>query len=165
MDNKIKYENKNKTPNEVGITDEIGVDLIKDQLLSLYDERKAFEDGLDTAEKNLENFEKQWNIDKRLYELQMENWGLIEDKKTHKIHLIDEYWDLSKEQFYYGKVRPDTFQSEKMIESFNKEIETAKERLAGIADEIINIKKQLKDLNEDIPEDSHRDKDEVVKND
>jgi len=152
-DKDMTYTNKEATPNGVGVTDELGVNMLKKQLLNFYAERDAFVQGKEQATKNLENFEKQWNIDKRLYELQMENWGLLDEKKTHKIHLIDEYWELAKEQFYYSKVRPDTFQSEKLIEGYKDEIITADKRLQSIAEEILNIKKQLIDLGESLPED------------
>jgi len=149
---KMEYKNKEGTSNNVGVTDDIGVDMLKKQVLNLYAEETAFQGGLEAAEKNLENFSKQWAIDKRLYELQLDNWGLLDEHRTHKLHMVDEYWELSKEQFYYNKVRPDTFQSEKLIEGYIDEIKTSNERLSAIAEELINVKKQLSDLGEDIPE-------------
>ena len=148
----MKYENKNGTPNEVGVTDELGVEMIKQQLLNLYAEQKAFEEGLETAVANLENFEKQWKIDKELYDLQMEHFGLNEDKYTHKVHFVPKYWELLKEQFYYSKVRPETFQSEKMIESYKSEIEVSEKRLVSLAEEILTVSKQLRDLGEEVPQ-------------
>ena len=154
----ISFENKDKTSNNVAITDELGVDMIKGQLVSLYEERSAFEKGLDHAEKNLKNFTDQWAIDSRLYQLQLDNWGLKDEHKTHKIHDSEEYWELAKQQFFNSKVRPDTMSSEQMITGYNDEIETSTKRLTSIAEEILVIKKQLKDLGEELPEDPTIDK-------
>jgi len=151
VEEKMSFENEQGTSNNVDISEELSVDMVKGQVINFYDEKKAFEMGLEQAEKNLENFEKQWLIDKRLYELQLENWGLKEGHKTHKIHDVQEYWDLSKEQFIFGKVRPDTFQAERMIESYKDEIKNAKARIVSIDEELEILKAQLIEVGEEMP--------------
>jgi len=144
------YVNEAGTSNEVGVTDEIGKDLIKNQLLSLYAEEEAFVKARENALEGLENYEKQWLIDKELLELQLNNFGMLDSAKTHIVHTIPRFWELQKEQFGY-KVRQETFQAEQTIKSFEREVETADKQLERIRKSIADKVKELEDLGMEIP--------------
>ena len=150
MEESIVYENKTSTPNEVGVMDDIGISMIKKQVENMYAEEDAFTKGLDNAEKTLDNYLKQWLIDSELAELQIDNFGLIEDKITYKVHLLPRFWELQKEQFAF-KYRAEKFQAEQYIESLEKEVSVAKDRLKVMAEGIAEKIDTLTKLGEEIP--------------
>ena len=145
-----EYKNSKGTSNDVGILDDVGIDMVKNQLLSLYAEEDAFVQMEATAKESSENYKKQWVIDERLLTLQLENFGMIESAKTHKVHEIQEFWDLQKEQFSF-KVRHETFNAEQQLAGYIREIESSAKNLVTITKEIANKTEQLKALGEEIP--------------
>lgn len=148
MDIETGYVNEAGTSNEVGVTDDIGVNILKRQEKSLLDEKKAYEEGLESAEKGLDNYERQWVIDKRLMELQLENFGMLESSYSHKIHTLPEYWELEKQKYSY-KVREETFVAEKHIDSYKEQIAKSKERLVKIDEELKAVRKQIEEVSDD----------------
>lgn len=152
------YENKEGTSNEIGVLDDIGIDMLKNQVVSLYAEEVAFELGLQNAVEGKENYEVQWKIDEELLDMQYNNFGMLKESYTHVIHTMPRFWDLQKEQFSY-KVRQDKVLAESQLQGYDKEIEAATNQLEHIRGKIADLTKQLNDLNEPVPEK------EVKKND
>jgi len=156
---KQAYVNQEGTSNELAIKDEIGIDMLKNQLVSLYAEERAFEIGLKNAEEGLENYSTQWKVDEELLDMQLDNFGMLDSAKTHKIHEMPRFWELQKEQFGY-KVRHEKVSAEGQIIGYNKEIEVASTKLTGIAADILLKIKELTDIGQEIPT-----REEVIKND
>lgn len=129
------FVNDEKGSNEVGVKDDIGLDMIKRQLGALLVEEEAFVEALEQGEKSYENYQKQWDIDKRLFELQLEHFGLEEKNYTHKLHSVPEYWDLEKTKFEY-KVKQETFSAEQRLKQYEEEQTNALKRLNLIREEI-----------------------------
>ena len=144
------YVNNTESSNDVGVTDTIGKDIIKNQLLSLYAEEEAFIKAEKNAVEGLENYMQQWDIDKELLNLQLDNFGMLDSAKTHLVHEIPRFWELQKEQFRF-KVRQETFQAEQTIKGFEKELDTAKKQLDRLKVAIEEKISEMKELGMDIP--------------
>jgi hypothetical protein len=133
--NNVSYQNDAGTDNEVSVMDDIGIGMVKQQLGALLIEEEVFVEAIDVSKSNYDNYNNQWVIDKRLFELQLEHFGLQEQHYTHNLHLVPEYWDLEKEKFMY-KVRQETFSAEKRLKQYEEELANAINRLAIIREEI-----------------------------
>lgn len=141
---------KEVTENEVGVTDDIGVDILTQQVINLYEEQEAFRIGKETAIKNKENYSIQWDIDKQLQELQLEHFGMTEEGKTHKIHNVPEFWDLQKRKFEF-EVRMERVKAESDIQGFEAEEKRADDRIIIIKDQLVKKVTKLKELGVEIP--------------
>lgn len=135
-----EFINNANTDNHIGITDDIGVEMLEAQKQKYEDELKSYEEAVIEIVKDIKNYDDQWQIDKRLMELQSENFGLSEEKFSHKIHFLPEYWNLEQEKYAYV-VRQETHKAEGYLTQKNLEKDGAEER-------IIIIKKNLKEVND-----------------
>jgi len=123
-----EFKNELNTPNEVGIMDDMGIDMVKRNLGAVLDEQKAYAEAVEVAQKNYDNYKKQWDIDKRLFELELENWGKIEGEATHKIELVPEFWELQKKKKEFA-IRQETFSAEQRMKGFLEDVKNSQERL------------------------------------
>ena len=104
----------------VEIMDELGQEIVAEQLKSLHRELSGFEDNLKQVLEAKENYEPQWEIDKRLYEIMIEGHRKIEAQ--HEFEKNDEYWELRKRQLEY-KFRQEKHLAESRINGYNIQIE------------------------------------------
>ncbi len=141
---------KEQVNGEVGVTDSMGVDIITQQIINLYEEQEAFRLGKINAIKNKENYSIQWDIDKKLQELQLKHFGMLESGKTHKIHEVEEFWDLQKQKFEF-EVRMERVKAESDIKGFDAEIKRAEERLIITAEQLAKKISKLEEMGEKIP--------------
>ena len=145
-----KMVEKTEVKNEVGVTDAIGVDIIVQQVINLYEEQEAFRIGKDTAVKNKENYSIQWDIDRKLQELQLEHFGMADEGRTHKIHFVEEFWVLQKKKFEF-EVRMEKAKAESELLGFDAEIKRADERAIIIKEQLEQKIVKLKELGAEIP--------------
>ncbi len=136
-----EFKNNNGTDNHIGVVDEIGKEMLKE-------EREAYEEAFKNVEKDIENYEKQWKIDRELMQLQYDNFGMDEKKYTHKIHFVPRYWELEKEKFSY-QIKMEEFKAEKFLEQKNIELEKAVERIAIIDKQLEEVEKRLGEIKND----------------
>lgn len=149
-----EYKNAKGTDNEVGATDETAVEMIQTQVKNIYDERAAFVQALDNAQKGLDNYVPQAEIEHRLQDLQLEHFGLKDEHKTYLIHDVDEFWELEKKKFEY-QVREQRAKDDSTIKGFEMEIDRCKDMLESF-DKKLQVKfDKLKELGADIPEDPY----------
>ena len=146
----MKFENENKTPNEVGVSDEIGIDMLKEQHNSLLAEKDAFESSLTGLHLDLDNYTVQWDIDLELMELELDNFGVKDEHKTFKVQELDRFWELKKEQYKY-KVREERARAENHIAGLKQSIENTQERVMIIIEQLEKIESQLKEAGVEIP--------------
>lgn len=112
----------------VGIQDELGQLSIQQTIDNLNKEVQVFEENKESMIKGKENYLKQWAIDKRLLELQIEGDNIRPlDPKT-KLEASDEYWSLVKEKIAF-KLRFDEYQANQQLEGYDKQIETFQEQI------------------------------------
>ena len=144
-----EFKNELNTPNEVGVMDDIGVDMVKRNLGAVLDERKAYEEAVVVAQKNYDNYKEQWDIDKRLFELELENWGKIDDKYTHKIELVPEFWELQKKKKEFA-IRQETYSAEKRMQGFLDDVKNSQERLELLNEQVVKLTEQLEEAGEEV---------------
>ena len=150
-----EYKNQAGTDNEVGITDEIGIGMLQQQVANLYDEREAFKRGVSEAKKGYDNYKEQADVEEKLQDLQLANFGLVEAHKTHKVHLLPEFWDLQKKKFEY-EIKMARMQDKSQLEGYEAEIKKGEERLASVEEQLNKKFKKLNDLKADIPLDPYK---------
>jgi len=144
------FENGNNiegTPNTIGELDEVGLDMLKEQVLALESEEKAYIDNLEEAKKTYDNYNAQWEVDKRLHELQLENHGLDPSKYSHKVHFIPEFWELQKKKYEYV-VREDTFRAEQFLSKQLDLIAEGRKQLEIVQKNLADVRKQLEEADE-----------------
>lgn len=138
------FKNELGTDNQVGIKDDIGTDLINEQIKSYEKELQDTQKALDGQKKGLANYSEQWAIDKRLMELELEHFGKPEDAYSHNVHKVPEYWELQKKKFEF-KVRWDTKQAEAAIEGYEKQIEIYEKNIERLTKLLEEAKNNLED--------------------
>lgn len=157
------FKNKAGTSNEVGIMDEIGISMLKHQISNLYDEKAAFEQGLETAIKSQDNYKQQSQIDLSLRKLEYDNFGMnvkynwlarlgryVFGSLEHKVKYKKEFWALQKEKFLFD-MRSNEIQDKSQMEGFEAEIERSSERIEQIKEQLATKIETLTGLGEEIP--------------
>jgi len=136
---------ENKVNGNVGVKDDKGVEILKRQLNGLTKEKEAYEKAIIDTEKSISNYEEQWLIDKRLLELQLEHFGMVDEKVTHKIQLVPEFWSLEKKKFEY-RIREEHARADSYLTTHYEDLRLSKERLEKCTSEIERITKELSEV-------------------
>lgn len=123
-----EFKNEKQTDNHVGVVDNIGVAMLKEQKANHEQELKTLQGALDDAQKTHDNFKEQWDVHEAKVQLQLDNWGMLDEKKTHRFHLLPEYWELEKKLFQY-QFRMDKSNNEGMIKQFLNDIDSYKKQM------------------------------------
>lgn len=139
-----KFVNKEGTDNHVGEKDEMGLEILQVQKEKYEEEMAAYEEAVENYEKNIANYSEQWEVDKALMQKQLDHFGMIPEKVTHKIHLDPEYWELEKKKYGF-RVRQETFQAEQYLKKQEQEMENAKKRIEIIKEELAKVLEQMGD--------------------
>lgn len=109
-------EEKKEHTKPVEVQDELGDDiteLTKDQLKK---EIENFKKNLEQLDKDKENYEKQWEVDKELHQIQLEGDNHMLINPTYKYQQNPRYWELVKEKLKY-QIRQQTAQAEGYLKS------------------------------------------------
>lgn len=129
------------TKNEVGVQDDIGQDIVDRQKEQAALELEQFESALQKELKGKERFRMMWeDIDKKVYEIMLANFGKNPDKCDMLYEKDPEYWALKKKQFEL-KYNEDKVLSESRLMKFDMDIEE-------IEAQIKDLKELLKELGE-----------------
>jgi len=120
--------------------DDVGKEMTKTTIENLYKEKLTFETLIDEATKGLDNYEKQWAVDKRIWELRIEAPKQIEP--TYEYHNHPEFWDLLKQKMVFG-FRQEKALAEGHMNKFKYQIKANQEQLE-------NAIKKLKEMGEDV---------------
>lgn len=145
-----EFKNQAGSDNEVGVTDQIGIDMLKKQVKDIYDEIEAFKGGLDNAKKSFDNYKEQADVEHRLQDLQLDHFGMIEEQKTHLIHNVPEFWELQKKKFEF-EVRSQRMQDKSQLEGYEAEIKRAEERLKQLDVQLAKKITKLEEMGEEVP--------------
>ena len=121
-------------------TDEIGKEMKETTIKNLYKEKETFEQLIEDGKKSLENYSEQWEVDKRIWEIRIENPKQIEP--TYEYHNHPEIWDLIKKKMEYG-FRQEKVQAEGTMNRLKKQVEAGKEQLEAAI-------KKLKEMGEEL---------------
>ena len=140
-----EFENKKGTSNYMEVVDEEDIETLKAQIEAVNSELDAFEEKRLDAIKLKERYETQWVVDKEEMDLQLEYFGMPEEKYTHKIHYIPRFWELQKKKFEF-EVEEKTKQAESWIDGQEKIIEEFDNSIATIKKQQEELKKQLEEV-------------------
>lgn len=122
-----KIEENTNVDSSVGLKDDaLGKEIIEEQKKQLETEKDVFVKNIAEVEKTKKNFEKQWEVDKEIYEIIESDFGLIEP--VHKYQQNPRYWELQKKKFEFQK-RQDTFMAEAKLKEFDRQILILQEQL------------------------------------
>ena len=145
-----EFKNELETPNEVGVCDDIGIDMIKRNLGAVLDEQDAYAEAVEVAMKSYENYKVQWDVDNRLFQLELENFGKIDaDKCTHKIELVPEFWELQLKKKEFA-VRQETYSAEKRMAGLLEDVANSQERLESLNEQAVKLTASLKEAGEEV---------------
>ena len=140
------FVNNDGTDNHVGESDELAIEMLQNQKTNYEQELEAYEENVKQIQKDIDNFKVQWDIDKELYQIQLDNFGVKDEHKTHLAHDLPRFWELQKKKFEF-QVREDTFRSERVLEGKEFEMSKAKERIATIKEQLAEVNKKLGEHN------------------
>lgn len=144
MSDELEFKNNKGTDNHVGVSDETGLIMLKQQKVNHEQELKTLQDAYEDAIKSHDNFKEQWDVHEKKIQLQLDNWGMIEDKKTHNFHLIPEYWALEKQLFQY-QYRMDKVNNENMINQFKRDAEGYMKQLETVKANLAEVEKRIQE--------------------
>lgn len=133
MGNKAANEEQDNDPK---CKDALGKEIVEATKEQIQKELDLFESRVKDVEKAKENYQKQWDIDKEIYEICLKDFGLINPQ--HKYQENPRYWELQKEKFKY-QIRQDTFMAEQKLKSFDTQ-------LKEIQDQVESAEAKLRDL-------------------
>jgi len=126
--------------NNAIVEDEYSKDIIDGQVESIVGELTNFRDQRVKAIAGKERFLKQWDRDKELYKIMLDNFSMIPEKITMKYEQSPRYWELKTQQFE-DKYAQDKHMTEaklsdydRQIEAFEMEIQTAEEKLRELGE-------------------------------
>lgn len=128
--------------NEVGVNDELGKQIKEKQIAEWEFELENFENNLEKLRTGRERFQRMWARDERLYELMVENLKKVEGKADMAYELLDEYWELKKDQLN-DKYLQDKHLSESKLQEFDMNEETILEEMESIRESLEKAKKEL----------------------
>ena len=140
-----EFENKKGTSNYMEVVDEEDIETLKAQIEAVNSELEAFEEKRLDAVKLKERYETQWAVDKEEMTLQLEHFGMPEEKYTHKIHFVPRFWELQKKKFEF-KVEEQTKQAESWIDGQTRIIEEFDNSILTIKKQQEELKKQLEEV-------------------
>lgn len=120
----------------VQIQDEIGKDIIAEQIKALEREIKGFEENKQSLIDAKANYIPQWDIDKEIYEIMIEGHKKIEP--THYFEQNDRYWELRRKQLEY-KYRSDKFTAESRIKGYDTQLQMIEEEIASAKKKLAEI--------------------------
>ena len=110
-----EFVNKEGTDNHVGVSDDIGKEMLQNQIDSYKEELKSYKEAVSQAEKSIKNYNDQWLIDKELMDLELENFGRKPEHCVMKVHDLPRFWELQKEKFKYT-IRQEVFKAESYLD-------------------------------------------------
>lgn len=79
-----------------GIDDEIGQEINANMRQQLEAEKKLWEENLKKSIAGVNNYEEQWLVEKRLWQLKLEGDNIRPITPTSNVELLDEWWTLQK---------------------------------------------------------------------
>jgi septal ring factor EnvC (AmiA/AmiB activator) len=126
---------------EVGIMDEFGIDAVKAAIENLKVEIEVFEQNIVQLKKDKENFEVQWECDKRVYDMVINNLKKITPEFEYET--LPGYWECKKIQYQF-KYRQDKHLSESKLKQYESGIEANTSELKAAKDKLKDLTKKLK---------------------
>ena len=139
-----EFENNAGTDNHIGVSDDIGKEMLASQKEEYEKELEAYQGALEQIDKDVANYTDQWLLDKEEMQLQYDNFGLLDDKFSHKVHTIPRFWEIQKEKFMY-KIRQETHQAEQWLNQKAIEKEKAIERIDIIKKNLERVSNELEE--------------------
>jgi len=124
----------------IGIQDELGMEALEQAKVQLNKEISTFTENVESLTKGKENYIKQWEVDKRLAEIQLEGDNLMPFEPKIPLEANKEYYELVKQKIAF-KLRFDTHQAEEQLKAYDIQIATMQEQ-------IDSSQKKLKELEE-----------------
>lgn len=140
-----EFKNMDETPNNIGAVDDIGIEMLKEQLVSLEKEEETYRENIESAMKVYDNYKKQWDIDEELFKLELENFGIKEEAKKNLVHFIPRFWELQKIKFEY-KIRQETFTANQYLDTQTDLIEEANNQLKIVLEQKAKVQAQLDEV-------------------
>ena len=113
---------------QIGVKDELGQEILDEQIKNLKTEIDLFKKNIEQVEKSKKNYEDQWIIDKELFALKHAEFEPLESALKFKFELNPRYWELVKQKQAY-EIRHHTHMAEGQIEGYNKQLEALQEQL------------------------------------
>jgi len=120
MDEKVK--------DEVGIKDDLGEEIEKEQRKTLNEEIVLFTKNIESSKKGKKNFEEQWVVDNEVYEIILKDINMRKINPDFNYERDERYWELRKTQLSY-KYRMDKHMSEAKLEEYDRQVEILTEQL------------------------------------
>lgn len=136
---------ENTTKNEVGVSDEIGAEILIQQRKEWKTELDMFQNELEEKTQGLERHNMLWEIDKRLMELQLVDGGLELLRPVYKFQQGEEYAQLVTKQAK-AKFEWECVKTQGVVEKMEKSIELIKEQIASLEENIAKNEKQLDEM-------------------
>lgn len=113
---------------EVKVQDDLGQQIIDEQISSLVREIKLFSKEKEDTQKSLDNYKTQWNVQKRLYEIMLDGDNIESVTPKIKYEKIPEFWELQKQMLGF-KIRQDTHLNESKIKGYEQALKVHTEGL------------------------------------
>lgn len=129
-------------PNDVGVHDELGEDIKKAQAEALRKEVVLYDGNLKKVREARDNYVPQWEVEKRIWELRLENENYKKLTPDFGYQAVPEYWDLMKKLMEW-KFREESFIAEDRIKGFT----TQEEMFSKMREQAVN---KLKEMGEDV---------------
>lgn len=126
----MPQEESNTPMSEVGLDDEYSKQIAEANKESLVKQKELFEKTIEEADKDYDNYNKQWAVDKELYDLMLEKFNYVGEAKF-AYEQDPRFWELQKEKFKY-KMRMDVHMAEAKLKEFERRKETAIEQLNSV---------------------------------
>lgn len=120
MDEKVK--------DEIGIKDDLGKEIEKEQRKTLNEEIELFTKNIESSKKSKANYEEQWVVDNEIYEIILKEDNMRKINPDFKYESDERYWELRRTQLSY-KYRMDKFMSEAKLTEFDRQVEVLEEQL------------------------------------
>ncbi len=130
-----------ETQNNAVVEDELTQEIVESNIKQLEAEIKQFKNNLDQIEKSRKNYKDQWEIDKELYEMQLDgdNFHLV--TPTHNYQKLPRYWYLVKQKIEY-KFKEEVHMANARLEKMDLDEKTIKEQLKSSQDKLNELKEE-----------------------
>jgi len=139
-----EFVNKAGTDNHVGVSDDIGREMQEAQKVKYEDELEAYQEEVAQIDRDIENYNAQWLLDQEEMQLQFDNFGMIEEKITHKVHLLPRFWEISRLKYAY-KMRQEEHQAQQYLAHKQLAKEKGLERIDIVKSNLTRITQDLEE--------------------
>lgn len=114
---------------EIGMKDEIGMEIAEEQRKSYVRQIEGFKDNLKQVQEAKDNYEKQWKVDDELYAIIMKGHKKIESQ--FEFENEPRYWELRSEQALF-KYKMDKHLAESKLASYDTQMDAINKELESL---------------------------------